>query len=170
MIMSIVSVITRQLHRISLIIGDLPCTILGTISNVSVSYFITYLLYFIPKLTYIPMYIYSYCISVQRNIQIIHTQFSATFLCYYSLVSVIMVSEPRLQIQNFSYASMVLCLCNKSVPASLWHSYKHLSDSIIGVYNCRVPYSLSSSWKNLIFHNPLQLFCLVQTIIFGFKE
>jgi hypothetical protein len=79
-----------------LIIGDLPCTILATISNVFVSYFITYLSYFIPKQTHILVYIYRYCISVQRHIQIIHTQFSAILLCYCSLVSVIMVSEPRL--------------------------------------------------------------------------
>ena len=81
--------ITGHLHRTSLIIGDLPCTILATISNVFVSYFITYLLYFIPKQTHILVYIYRYCISVQRHIQIIHTQFSAILLCYCSLVSVI---------------------------------------------------------------------------------
>ena len=84
-----VSVITGHLHRTSLIIGDLPCTILATISNVFVSYFITYLSYFIPKQTHILVYIYRYCISVQRHIQIIHTQFSAILLCYCSLVSVI---------------------------------------------------------------------------------
>jgi hypothetical protein len=92
-------VITGHLHRTSLIIGDLPCTILATISNVSVSYFI-------PKQTHILVYIYSYCISVQRHIQIIHTQFSATLLCYCSLVSVI----------RYYYIALAFVTCEDGLP------------------------------------------------------